>query len=58
MLFDDKIMCPAHGAAFSVTSGKPELAPALDGLPTFKIFQRNSKSYVKVPVGGFPKKVP
>lgn len=24
MLFDDKVMCPAHAAGFSVVTGKPE----------------------------------
>lgn len=24
MLFDDKILCPAHAAGFSVVTGKPE----------------------------------
>jgi nitrite reductase/ring-hydroxylating ferredoxin subunit len=57
MLFDDKVLCPAHGAAFSITSGAPENAPALDGLPTFVIEERDSKFYVKVPEGSFPKKV-
>lgn len=58
MLFDDKILCPAHGAAFSVTTGAPELAPALDGIPTFEVVESENRHFVKVPVGGFPKSVP
>ena len=46
MLFDDKVMCPAHAAAFSVLDGAPENAPGLDGLPTFKIIESDGKVFV------------
>ena len=31
MLFDDKVLCPAHAAGFSIVTGEPEQAP---GCPT------------------------
>ena len=45
-MFDDKLLCPAHGAAFSVVSGEPESAPALDGIPTFPVVERDGKLFV------------
>ena len=45
-MFDDKLLCPAHGAAFSVVSGEPESAPALDGIPTFPVVERDGKTFV------------
>lgn len=56
MLFEDKVMCPAHFAGFSIIDGKPEKAPALDGIPSFEIVERNGKSYVVLPEGGLPRK--
>lgn len=32
VLFGNKIKCPAHNAAFSVTDGVPDEGPMLDGL--------------------------
>lgn len=46
MLFDDKLMCPGHGAAYSIVSGKPEHAPGLDGIPTFEIQEKDGKVFV------------
>ena len=37
MLFDDKVVCAAHAAGFSIVTGEPESAPGLDGIPTFKV---------------------
>jgi nitrite reductase/ring-hydroxylating ferredoxin subunit len=34
-LFDDKVVCPWHAAAFSVVTGTLEGAPGIDGLPVF-----------------------
>lgn len=48
MLFEDKVMCPFHAAAFSVVTGAPELAPALDGIPRYDVVERNGKHYVQV----------
>ena len=56
-LFEDKVLCPAHAAGFSVVTGYPEQAPGLDGIPTFPIVERDGKHYVQVPVDGLPKKV-
>lgn len=46
---DDMIVCPFHNAAFSVLTGQPERAPAIDGLPVFEIIERDGKFYAKVP---------
>jgi nitrite reductase/ring-hydroxylating ferredoxin subunit len=54
MLFDDKVLCPAHGAGFSVVDGTPELAPGLNGLPTFPIVEKDGKYFVKVPADKLP----
>jgi hypothetical protein len=56
-LFDDKVLCPAHAAGFSVVTGEPESAPGLDGIPTFGIVERDGKWFVQVPEGPLPKKV-
>ena len=37
LLFDDKILCPWHAAAFSVVTGAVENAPGIDGLPKFDV---------------------
>ena len=49
VLFDDKVICPAHNAAFSIIDGFPEYAPALNGLPTFEVFEEDGKYFVKLP---------
>ena len=56
-MFDDKLLCPAHGAAFSVVSGEPESAPALDGIPTFPVVERDGKTFVQIPQEGLPRTV-
>jgi len=56
MLFDDKILCPAHAAGFSVVDGKPEQAPGLDGIPSYKVVARDGKTFVEVPEAGLPAK--
>lgn len=35
LLFDDKVLCPWHAAAFNVVTGALENAPGIDGLPVF-----------------------
>ena len=37
LLFDDKIICPAHGAAFDIKTGYLENGPLIDGINTFEI---------------------
>jgi len=54
---DDKVVCPFHNAAFSILTGEPEQAPALDGLPVFEVLEKEGKFYVKVPTI-LPKKQP
>ena len=49
ILFDDKVVCPWHGASFSVVTGALNGGPALDGLVTFNIYEKDGKQYVKVP---------
>jgi len=56
VLFDDKVLCPAHAAGFSIITGQPERAPGLDGIPSFPVVERNGKHYVQLPEGGLPKK--
>jgi 3-phenylpropionate/trans-cinnamate dioxygenase ferredoxin subunit len=58
MLFDDKVLCPAHAAGFSVVTGEPELAPALNGIPTFPIIEKDGKFFVELDEGALPKSVP
>lgn len=49
VLFDDKVLCPFHNAAFSIVTGFPENAPALDGLPIFEVVEKEGKFFAKVP---------
>lgn len=56
MLFDDKVMCPAHAAGFSIVTGKPEAAPGLDGIPSYLVIHKDGKWFVEVPQEGLPKK--
>lgn len=56
MLFDDKVLCPAHAAGFSIKTGKPEQAPGLDGIPSYLCIHRDDKWFVEVPEEGLPKK--
>lgn len=37
VLFDDKVLCPWHGASFNITTGALESAPSLEGLPKYEI---------------------
>ena len=37
VLFDDKVLCPAHAAGFSVLTGAAENAPGLDSLPKYEV---------------------
>ena len=56
MMIDDKVLCPAHLAGFSVVTGEVDRAPALDGLTTFKVVEENGESFVQVPEGPLPRK--
>lgn len=38
-----------HNAAFSILTGEPENAPALDGLPVFEVVEVDGKFFAKVP---------
>lgn len=49
VLFDDKVICPAHNAAFSIITGYPEQAPGKKALPVFEIIEQDGKYFVKVP---------
>lgn len=53
-LFDDKVMCPAHTAQFSIITGQPESGPAMDGLPSFPVVEHDGAFFVQVPKDGFP----
>jgi len=58
MLFDDKVLCPAHAAAFSVVTGEPERAPGLNGIPIFPVIEKEGKFFVEIPAGGLPASTP
>ena len=49
VLFDDKLICPAHNAAFSILDGFPEEAPAKNALQTFEVVEKDGKFFVKLP---------
>ena len=49
LMFDDKVLCPWHAAAFSVITGAVENAPGMDGLPVFPISEKDGKFIVTVP---------
>ena len=58
MLFDDKVLCPAHAAGFSIITGEPENAPGLDGIPSFPVVEKDGEFFVQIPAEGLPRKVP
>jgi len=49
VLFDDKVKCPWHVAAFSIVTGQVEGGPAMNSIPVFEIIKKNGKSFVKIP---------
>ena len=49
VMFDDKVLCPWHGASFSVVTGALEGGPSLEGVPKYDVYERDGKYYVKVP---------
>ena len=49
MLFDNKVVCPLHAAAFSVKDGQPDQGPVFKGIPTYEIREENGVLHVKVP---------
>jgi nitrite reductase/ring-hydroxylating ferredoxin subunit len=50
MLFDDKVLCPAHAAGFSIVTGEPEYAPGLNGIPTFGVVEGGMPGSKPVPL--------
>jgi apoptosis-inducing factor 3 len=50
LMFDDKVLCPWHAAAFSVKTGAIENAPGMDSLPKFDIIEKDGKNFVTVPL--------
>lgn len=57
VLYDDKVLCPAHAAGFSIITGAHEGGPGLDGLPSFPVVERDGKFFVQLPEGALPSKV-
>ena len=49
VLFDDKVLCPFHCMGFSVVSGYPEQAVALDGIPVFDVVEKDGQFFVRLP---------
>lgn len=43
---DGRVTCPWHGACFKASNGDIENAPALDALPTFKLFEKNGSVFI------------
>jgi NADPH-dependent 2,4-dienoyl-CoA reductase/sulfur reductase-like enzyme len=58
VVYDDKVVCPAHAASFNVTTGEPEYGPGQDGIPTFPVVEKEGKFFVQLPAGALPKSVP
>jgi len=56
LMFDDKVLCPWHAAAFSVVTGAVENAPGMDGLPKFDVTEKDGKFFVTVPIT-LPRKI-
>ena len=50
LMFDGKVLCPWHAAAFSVKTGAVENAAGIDGLPKFDITEKDGKHFVSVPM--------
>lgn len=48
-MYDDKVICPWHNAAFSVVDGKPEIGPVFNGLATFPVTVKDGEVHVKIP---------
>ena len=46
LLFNNKLMCPFHGAAFDIETGKVECGPTIDSIPTYKIEEQLGKFFV------------
>ena len=51
VLFGDKVICPAHAAAFSAVTGELDGSPGLDGVPSYDVsYDGDTKKYfVTVP---------
>ena len=49
LLFDDKVKCPWHSAGFNIITGALDSGPSVDGLPTFEVYEKDGKHFVKVP---------
>jgi nitrite reductase/ring-hydroxylating ferredoxin subunit len=47
LMFDDKVLCPWHAAAFSVVTGAVENAPGMDGLPLFDVSEKDAACSVR-----------
>ena len=68
LIVDDTVRCPWHHACFSLRTGKPVRAPALDPIDCWRVEQRNGIVYVteklapavpmeKPPTAGAPRSV-
>ena len=56
-LFDDKVLCPAHAAGFSVVTGAIDSGPGRDGVPKYKVLKQGSQHFVEVPEDGIKQKI-
>ena len=48
-MYDDKVVCPFHGASFNLKDGSLENGPAIDPIPSFDVVEKKGEFYVKVP---------
>ncbi len=50
VLIDNIVKCPWHGASFDIISGKTDISPAIDDLPTYKVETTdNGENFVVLP---------
>lgn len=43
LLFNDKLICPFHSAAFNITTGYPESGPVFNGLDKYDVAEKDGK---------------
>lgn len=48
-MYDDKVFCPWHNAAFSVIDGKHEIGPVFNGLATFPVTVKDGQVNIRIP---------
>jgi nitrite reductase/ring-hydroxylating ferredoxin subunit len=49
ILVDNVVKCPWHGASFDVTTGKTDISPSVDDLPTYEVNEDGEGFFVHLP---------